>query len=326
MQRKWCRVWLVSAVILSAGPLGFAAPELPKPKPIPIWPEGTAGAPGRDQGDTPTLVPYETGGDRPPPAIIICSDGSYDAEQVARWLNARLISAFVLNHRQKQYPAPLEDLQRAIRLLRSAGLSARGDQRGNLKLPGIGTISQNQIGVMGFGAGGHLASMAAVHFDLGKPDAADPVERFSSRPDLVILFDPVITIRPPHGNARLVKHLVGENPTPELLSFYSTDERVRAETPPTFIISSWRQEDVPAENSLRFAMALRQAKVPCELHIYERDEREPPGWLSREDTWQRILDSRWERLSDWLRVHSFTGYPIDKRVAPPKRDSSRPRR
>lgn len=295
MQGKWPDVCLavVIAISLNVG-TAFTAEE---PQPIVLWPNGAPRALGQEEADVPTLTPYFA----PPElatgaAIIICPGGGYalldpaHGEPVARWLNSIGIAGFVLKYRHLKYkhPAPLQDIQRAIRLVR-----AQAGQWG---------LDPNRLGVMGFSAGGHLASMAAVHFDAGRPDDPDPIERVSSRPDLLILSVAVITMRPPYAHAGSRKNLLGDDPPPELEAFCSTDEQVRPDTPPTFIVSTWADEGVPVENSLRFAMALRQAKVPCEIHIYERGQH---NFLLATGEVRRVLDTWWERLADWLRLHGF---------------------
>ena len=125
------------------------------------------------------------------------------------------------------------------------------------------------MAILGFSAGGHLAATAATHFDAGNAEAADPVERQSSRPDRAILIYPVITMKPPttHGGSR--RNLLGPDPAPELVESLSNETQVRADTPPAFLVHTADDAAVPAENSLEFALALRRAKVPVELHLFE---------------------------------------------------------
>lgn len=121
---------------------------------------------------------------------------------------------------------------------------------------------------MGSAAGGHLASTLVTHFDAGKPDAADSIERVNSRPDLGILRYPVITMGDfTHGGSK--KNLLGENSAPELVQDLSNELQVTKATPPCFIFHTAEDAAVPVENALRFAGALRQAGVPFDLHIYE---------------------------------------------------------
>ncbi|MGQ9576561.1 MAG: alpha/beta hydrolase [Thermoguttaceae bacterium] len=267
------------------------------PEPIVLWPEGAPGALGTEEADIPTLTPYLAPPDKATgAAIIICPGGGYHhlapahGKPVAEWLNSIGVAGLVLKYRHFRYkhPAPFQDAARAIRTVR-----ARASQWG---------LDPNRIGIMGFSAGGHLASMIGTHFDPGQPDAADPIQRVSSRPDLMILSVSVITMRPPHAHAGSVKNLLGESPDPKLLAFCSTDENVKKETPPTFLVGSWSDEGVPIENSLRMAAALRKAGVPCEMHIYEQG---PHNFLLAKGQTRRILDTWWEHLADWLRQHRF---------------------
>jgi hypothetical protein len=126
--------------------------------------------------------------------------------------------------------------------------------------------------------GGHLASTAGTHFDAGKPDAEDPVERVGSRPDRLILVYPVIALATPYGHSGSKKNLLGDKPSDELVRSLSNETQVTALTPPTFLAHTNEDTGVPAENSLLFVMALRAAKVPVEFHlIRERPARARAG-------------------------------------------------
>jgi acetyl esterase/lipase len=179
----------------------------------------------------------------------------------------------------------LQDAARAIRIVR-----ARATEWG---------LDPQRIGILGFSAGGHVASTAGTHFDSGKSDASDPIERGSSRPDLMILIYPVITMRDKtHAGSKL--NLLGAAPTPELIALLSNDEQVTKETPPTFMVHTMTDTAVPVENSLLFITALRKAGVPFEFHLYERG---PHGFgLGTKDP---ILATWPDRCADWLRLHGF---------------------
>ncbi len=263
--------------------------------PIVLWPEGAPGSIGKDPVDIPTLTPFlplkekATGA-----AVIVCPGGGYghladhEGGPVAEWLNSIGITAFVLKYRlgpRYHHPAPLQDAARAIRTIRA--------QAGEWK------IDPDRIGILGFSAGGHLASTIATHFDSGKSDASDPIERASSRPSVAILIYPVITMRD-RTHAGSKKNLLGDNPSPELIALLSNEEQVTKETPPTFLVHTMTDTAVPAENSQMFVAALRKAGVPCELHLYERG---PHGFgLGRGDP---ILSTWPARCADWLRLHGF---------------------
>lgn len=149
----------------------------------------------------------------------------------------------------------LNDAARAIRLVRSRAAEWKVDPK--------------RIGVMGSSAGGHLASTILTHFDAGQADAADPIDRVSSRPDLGVLCNPVITMGEfTHGGSK--KNLLGENPSPELVELLSNEKQVTKETPPTFLFHTYADPGVPVENALLFAEALRKNHVPFDLHIYEK--------------------------------------------------------
>ncbi len=240
---------------------GFSAPEQ-----IVLWPAGAPGAMGRDAADVPSVAVFLPPRWRASGAgMIICPGGgykllmtSYEGADIAHWLNSFGVAGFVLSYRiapRYHYPAPLLDVQRALRLIRanSGRLNVRADR----------------IGVIGFSAGGHLASVALTHFDKGDPDASDVVDRFSSRPDFGILAYPVITARPPWTHQPSVENLLGPSPDSAMLDEMSSELRVTSETPPTFVMHTAEDAAVPAENSLLFYNAMRRAHVPGELHIYQ---------------------------------------------------------
>ena len=260
-----------------------------------LWAEAAPGAIGQEPADVPTITPYLPPRERATgAAIIVCPGGGYqqlsdhEGRPVAEWLNTLGIAAFVLKSRiapRYHHPAPMLDAQRALRLVRGRAAEWSLDPR--------------RIGILGFSAGGHLASTAATHFDSGKADAADPIERVSSRPDLVILIYPVITMRE-QTHAGSKRNLLGAQPDPQLVALMSNDEQVTKETPPAFLIHTVNDAAVPVENSLLFAAALRRAGVPYEMHLYERG---PHGFgLAPNDA---VLSGWPARCADWLRLHGF---------------------
>ena len=282
------------AVILS---LTGQAAEGADGKAIVLWAHGAPGAVGSEEADVPTLTAYLAPKDKATgAAVIICPGGGYHhlaashGQPVAEWLNSIGVAGFVLKYRHLKYkhPAPWQDAARAIRTVR-----AKAGQWG---------LDPKRIGIMGFSAGGHLASMTGTHFDAGRPDAVDPIERVSSRPDLMILSVAVITMRAPHAHAGSVRNLLGEKPDLRLVTFCSTDEQVTDQTPPAFIVDTFSDRGVPVENSLRFAAALRKANVPCEMHIYEQG---PHNFLVAKGETRRVLDTWWDHLADWLRMRRF---------------------
>jgi acetyl esterase/lipase len=238
-----------------------AAPSLAS---FPLWPGGAPGALGTNDQDIPTLTPY-----LPDPAkasgaaVVICPGGGYgmlashEGVDYARFLNEQGIAGFVLKYRlgSKGYrhPVMLQDAARAVRTVRARAVDW-----------GLG---KHRIGIMGSSAGGHLASTLLTHFDAGKPDSGDPIERVSSRPDFGILCYAVITMGQfTHQGSR--NNLLGPNPSAELVKNLSNELQVTKDTPPCFVWHTWEDTAVPVENSLQFAEALRKAGVPFDLHIY----------------------------------------------------------
>ena len=186
----------------------------------------------------------------------------HEGKQVAEWLNSVGVAAFVLKYRlgpRYHHPAMLQDAGRALRTVR-AGASNWG-------------LDPHRIAIIGFSAGGHLASTAGTHFDAGKPDSDDPIERVSSRPDRLILVYPVIALATPYGHPGSLKNLLGDNPAPELVESLSNERQVTKDTPPTFLAHTNADKGVPAENSLLFAPRVGgKVGVPVELHLFERGQ------------------------------------------------------
>jgi acetyl esterase/lipase len=297
--------------ILGATLASQAAIAADEPKTYPLWPDGAPGALGKETGDefhagdVPTLTVY-----RPDPgkangaAVVICPGGGYgflatehEGKDVAEWLNTLGVTGVVLKYRlgpRYRHPAMLQDAQRAIRTVR-----AKSSEWG---------LDPKRVGILGFSAGGHLASTAATHFDAGKGDADDPIDRQSSRPDLAILVYPVIALSTPYGHTGSLKNLLGDNPSKELVESLSNELQVTKETPPTFLAHTNEDAGVPAENSLLFVMALRKAKVPVELHLFEKGPHGlglGTGWASHKIPPDEAFQA-WPRLcATWLKGRGF---------------------
>lgn len=259
-----------------------------------LWPQGAPGALGEEDRDKPSITPFLAPADKATGAACIVLPGggygnlmtSYEGDDVARWLNGIGVHGFVLRYRlgpRYKHPAMQHDVNRAVRLVRSRAAAWK--------------VDPERIGVWGFSAGGHLAATAATLFDDGKPDAPDPVDQISSRPNYAIMTYPVISLVAPYVHQGSMKNLLGAEGAkdPALRELLSPEKQVTPRTPPCFLMHSW-EDGVPAENSIDFYLALRKAKIPAELHVYEKG---PHGYgLGLKDP---VLKSWPERLADWLR-------------------------
>ena len=165
------------------------------------------------------------------------------------------IRAAIPSRPRYHHPIEIGDASRAVRYVRAMA--------GELK------IAPDRIGLMGFSAGGHLAATTATLSNSGRPDDPDPIERVSSRPDFLILGYPVISFDPAIAHMGSRRNLLGDNPDPALVTLLSAENQVTSTTPPTFLFHTTADAGVPAENSIRFYLALKAAKVPAELHIFE---------------------------------------------------------
>jgi len=270
---------LLSVLVLTAL-IATAQSRAPKPSTELLWPDGAPGAAGNEEADKPALTIY-----LPPAAkavgtgVVVCPGGGYghlaidhEGEQIARWLNSFGVAGFVLKYRiapRYHHPAPLQDAQRAIRMVRS-----RTSEFG---------VMPDRVGIWGFSAGGHLAATAATHFDA------------ATRPDFAILAYPVISFTTPYTHKGSLRNLLGDNPDPRLVESLSNELQVTAQTPPTFLFHTNADTGVPPENSVLFYLALRKAGVPAEMHIYQNG---PHGvGLAPADL---VLSSWSRRLADWM--------------------------
>lgn len=282
-----------------------------EPKTYPLWPDGAPGAQGSEtgdqfhSGDVPTITVYlppkekATGA-----AFVVCPGGGYgflatehEGSEVAEWLNSLGVAGVVVKYRlgpKYRHPAMLQDAQRAIRTVRSKA--------------GEWGLDPGRVGIIGFSAGGHLASTASTHFDKGNPEASDPIDRLSSRPDRAVLVYPVITSQPPVGHAGSFKNLLGDNPTEEMLRNLSNETQVTKETPPTFLAHTNADTGVPAENALLYVLALRKAGVPVELHLFEKGQHGlglGTGWASHNLAGEPSF-AVWPSLcATWLKNQGF---------------------
>lgn len=299
------RLVLLPLVLLFA-----PAARADEPKTFPLWPEGAPGAKGTETGDenhagdVPTitvwLAPKEkaTGA-----AVLICPGGGYgflatdhEGKQVAEWLNGLGIAGIMLKYRlgpTYQHPVMIEDAQRAMRTIR-----ARAEEW---------KLDPGRVAVLGFSAGGHLASTLSTHYDKGKADASDPIDRQSCRPDRAILVYPVIALNTEYGHTGSLRNLLGPSPSPELVKELSNQDQVNKDTPPTFLAHTNEDRGVPAENSILYVLALRKAGVPVEFHLFEKGQHGlglGTGWADRIKPNAEF--SAWPKLCEaWLRNQAF---------------------
>lgn len=228
-------------------------------------------------------------------AVVIFPGGGYvglgydwEGTDIAKWLNTRGIAAFVLKYRLPPSPslkvahqAPLMDAQRSVRVVRSRSAQWR--------------IDPDKIGVMGFSAGGHLAATLGNRYAerLVEPD---PLDSVSARPDFLILAYPVITFQPDNGTFVSRRNLLGEEPDPRLLDYYSNERQVHSGTPPAFLVHSGDDPVVPPAHSIQFYESLQEHGIPAELHIY------PYGGHGYGLALGKGRLEKWpELLAEWLR-------------------------
>jgi acetyl esterase/lipase len=263
--------------------------------PIPLWPDGIP-AVGTDPSCSdaerlafvPTLTPVRVGGD-PRPAVVVLPGGGYwkhaphESEPVAEWLASLGLATFVCRYRLHpvRHPGPLQDAQRALRLVRHRA-AAWG-------------VDPQRVAVLGFSAGGHLGATVSCLGQPGQTDHPDAVERQNGRPDAAVLCYPVISFQPwSHSGSRKV--LLGDNPGQDQLNLLSLENQVTERTCPTFLWHTSDDAGVSVHNSLHYAAALRRANVPFALHVY------PKGRHGLGMAEQDPEVCRWtSACADWLR-------------------------
>jgi cytidylate kinase len=260
---------------------------------IPLWAGPAPHSHGSAPDDIPTLtlfLPKKSAA--PTPAVIVCPGGGYEhlagdyeGGHNARFFQEKGVAAFVLKYRLPihgyRHPVPLLDAQRAIRLVRSRAAEWN--------------IDPTKIGIMGFSAGGHLASTVITHFDSGNPQAAYSIDRVSSRPDFSILVYPVISMAEGITHSGSKANLLGPKPALALVASVSSELQVTPQTPPTILVHALDDEPVPIENSRLMHAALQKAGVPSALHEYPEgkhgfghfpgNEGRVQGWLQRAYDW-----------------------------------------
>jgi acetyl esterase/lipase len=266
---------------------------------IRLWPGNAPEAKGKACEDTPALIVFEpTRGQENGSAVVILPGGGYshlsgnlEGRQFADWFAARGFRAFVLSYRLASngylLPVPLLDARRAVQLVRARARDY--------------SINPNRIVIIGFSAGGHLAALASTQFVPGNPDAEDPIERVSSRPDYLILGYPWIgAFSPDTSHLSYCKMFNVMDKCEAMRTAYSPDLFVTKETPPTFWYHTFNDKSVPVEQGLRFYEALVKAGVPAEAHIFANG---PHGTgLGKGDA---ALDQWPNLLENWLRAQGL---------------------
>ena len=279
---------------LFALPIVAQADDFKNPEPVLLWEQGAPGAKGEADEDKPSIRVYRPAKEKANgTAVVICPGGGYghlaishEGTHVARWYRSFGVTAIVLKYRiapKYHHPAPLQDVTRAIRYMRA-----------NAKKY---DIKPDRIGVMGFSAGGHLASTVSTHYDAGDSKSADSVEQVSSRPDFSVLCYPVISSKDHITHKGSFRNLLGTKPDAKLLASLSNETQVTKETPTTFLFHTAEDKAVKVENSLNYFAALKKNNVPAEMHIYQNGAH-GVGLGSGNP-----IVSTWKgRLRDWMKV------------------------
>ncbi|WP_164100476.1 alpha/beta hydrolase [Candidatus Laterigemmans baculatus] len=284
-----------------------------EPVRMPLWPDqapgqsGAPGARGTEAGDRPELVLYRASRSKadglraaaPTAAVVIIPGGGYghlasdhEGTQIAEWFNSMGVTAGICMYRHRRsgagygHPTPLLDAQRAVRTMR-----AHAADWG---------IDPDRVGIIGFSAGGHLASSVSTTKGIESDTAEAPIDRHSSRPDFAILCYPVISFGQDHTHVGSQRNLLGEEATAEQLAELSTENRVTADTPPTFLFHTTADKVVPVKNSLVYYQALVDHGVPAELHVFEHGQHGVGLAAGIEGT------GAWPELcKTWLQGHGF---------------------
>jgi len=290
MQKKSKHRLPVTALILFATFTGWtSSARAGEPLRLSLWPDEAPLGDGKtEKVEVPITVHLPEPGLATGAAIVICPGGGYggrvvegEGHGIARWLNSHGIAGVVLEYRlpSGNYHRPMLDAQRAMRVVRSHAAEWKLDPR--------------HVGILGFSAGGHLASTVGTHFDAGNKNSADPIERLSCRPDFMVLVYPVITMgEKTHGGTR--NNLLGPSPSAELVEFLSNEKQVTDQTPPAFLTHARTDAVVPVAHSQIFSEALKAHGVPAELQEFPKGTHGYNGYKGEEwDAWQK-------RSLEWL--------------------------
>jgi acetyl esterase/lipase len=271
----------------------MTTPIAPAKTILPLWNGPAPHSHGTTPDDIPTLTVFlPKDGSQPTSAIVICPGGGYgglmmdyEGTDEGLYFQEHGIAAFVLKYRLPthgyRHPDPMADAQRAIRLVRSHAADWK--------------IDPAKVGIMGFSAGGHLAATVDTHFDSGNPQAPDPVDRHSCRPDFALLVYPVISMKDGITHQGSKANLLGPHPDPAQVQSLSNETQVTAQTPPTLLVHAQDDDDVPIENSRLMLSALEKAGVPSALQYYPhgghgfgfgpKKPNAPAGWLDKACAW-----------------------------------------
>ncbi|MDP4186935.1 MAG: alpha/beta hydrolase [Bacteroidota bacterium] len=280
--------------------LCFSGSLLSAQEVIPLWSNSAPGALGDKDEDKPTLTLFPAPKDiNTGTAVVICPGGGYthlafekEGTEFAKWFNSFGVSAYVVKYRLNtpvrhyQYPAMFDDATRAMRYVRAH--SAEWN------------INPDKIGIMGFSAGGHLASTVGTHFDQGNANATDNIEKASSRPNFMILGYPVITMNLEFTHRGSHDNLLGKNPTNKMVKYLSNELQVKSNTPATFLALADDDRTVPPQNSVAFYLALKKAGIPAEMHIYNKGGH-GFGMAKKDPNLSKWVDN----LKNWLITEGF---------------------
>lgn len=284
-------LWSLSIVLMAT------VAEAALPEAVPLWADGAPHAVGSEESDTPSIRVYlPEDGKATGCGVVICPGGGYgilatdhEGHQVAKWLVRQGVAGFVMRYRHSpkyKHPVPMEDAQRAMRFVRH-----------NAKKYGVDPV---RVGMLGFSAGGHLTSTVATHYDRGKPDAPDPIDRQSCRPDFAVLCYAVVNFVEDWAHKGSARNLLGPDPDPELVNSLCNDTQVTKDTPPTFIFHTAEDPAVPIQNAIAFFSALKKAGVPAEMHIYQ----DGPHGVGLSPADPAVFGWK-DRLHAWLKSSGF---------------------
>lgn len=281
-------------LILVVSALSLISSASAAPLRVSLWPDQAPLGDGKSEKvDVPITIHLPPAERATGAALVICPGGGYggrvvegEGHGIARWLNSNGIAGIVLEYRLPagNYHRPLIDAQRAMRVARERAVEWKLDPK--------------RIGIIGFSAGGHLASSVGTHFDAGNASSPDPIERQSCRPDFMVLVYPVITMgEKTHGGSR--NNLLGPKPSEALKELFSNEMQVTAQTPPAFLTHALTDAVVPAAHSRMFHEALKAHNVPTEYQEFPTGNHGYSGYKGAEwDAWQK-------RSIEWMHERGF---------------------